>query len=240
VDEIAAMARVSPATVYAVAGGKQGLLRTLMDISTTAPMVAETIDRITIMDDAKAVMALLARRTRLMREEFGEIMRPDPEDRSARRVRVDALGAVIIIRADDEGSANISASSAAVRPKLETASHIRRDPSSVEAALDILGKIGWSPGRQQRITPQIPVWERYKQPDAMFPYARTADDVARQLADPDQANTTVTDMPVSGRLAAPLEPGHRVDQVCRLRPLIFLPASYPERSSFLGTLCVLG
>jgi AcrR family transcriptional regulator len=81
VDEIAAMARVSPATVYAVAGGKQGLLRTLMDvsttmdISTTAPMVAETIDRITIMDDAKAVMAFLARRMRLMREEFGDIMR---------------------------------------------------------------------------------------------------------------------------------------------------------------------
>src|ERR1700704_5271000 len=37
--------------------------------------------------------------------------------------------------------------------------------------------------------------------------------IARQLADPDQANTTVTDMPVSGRLAAPLEPGHR----CRPR-----------------------
>jgi hypothetical protein len=35
-----------------------------MDISTTAPMVAETIDRITIMDDAKAVTACLARRTR--------------------------------------------------------------------------------------------------------------------------------------------------------------------------------
>jgi AcrR family transcriptional regulator len=75
VDEIAAIARVSRATAYAVAGGKQGLLRTLMDISTTAPMVAKTIDRITIMDDAKAVMAFLARRMRLMREEFGDIMR---------------------------------------------------------------------------------------------------------------------------------------------------------------------
>jgi AcrR family transcriptional regulator len=87
VDEIAAMARVSPATVYAVAGGKQGLLRTLMDISTTAPMVAKTIDRITIMDDAKAVMAFLARRTPLMREEFGDIMRlilkTAPHDKAA-------------------------------------------------------------------------------------------------------------------------------------------------------------
>src|SRR5580698_7101712 len=43
VDEIAALARVAPATVYAVSGGKQGLLRTLMDIGTTAPVVAETI-----------------------------------------------------------------------------------------------------------------------------------------------------------------------------------------------------
>ena len=85
------MARVSPATVYAVAGGKQGLLRTLMDISTTAPMVAETIDRITIMDDAKAVTACLARRTRLMRGEFGDIMRSDPEDRSAGQGRLETL-----------------------------------------------------------------------------------------------------------------------------------------------------
>jgi hypothetical protein len=30
------------------------------NIATTAPMVAETIDHITIMDDAKAVMAFLA------------------------------------------------------------------------------------------------------------------------------------------------------------------------------------
>jgi hypothetical protein len=58
-----------------------------MDISTTAPMVAETIDRITIMDDAKAVTACLARRTRLMREEFGDIMRQilktAPHDKAA-------------------------------------------------------------------------------------------------------------------------------------------------------------
>lgn len=58
-----------------------------MDISTTAPMVAKTIDRITIMDDAKAVMAFLARRTPLMREEFGDIMRlilkTAPHDKAA-------------------------------------------------------------------------------------------------------------------------------------------------------------
>jgi AcrR family transcriptional regulator len=87
VNEIAALARVSPATVYAVAGGKQGLLHTLMDTSTTAPMVADTIDRINTMDDAKGVIAFLAQRTRQMREEFGDIMRlilkTAPHDKAA-------------------------------------------------------------------------------------------------------------------------------------------------------------
>src|SRR5262245_65763262 len=41
VDEVAALARVSPATVYAVAGGKQGLLHTLVDDWTQAPEVDE-------------------------------------------------------------------------------------------------------------------------------------------------------------------------------------------------------
>jgi hypothetical protein len=50
-------------------------------------MVAETFDRITIMDDAKVVMAFLARRTRLMRGEFRDIMRlmlkTAPHDKAA-------------------------------------------------------------------------------------------------------------------------------------------------------------
>ncbi len=56
VDEIAAMARVAPATVYAVAGGKQGLLRTLMDLSTTHPLVAATVESIEGMDDPSAII----------------------------------------------------------------------------------------------------------------------------------------------------------------------------------------
>ena len=43
VDDIAASARVAPATVYAVSGGKQGLLRTLMETVTTDPIVETTI-----------------------------------------------------------------------------------------------------------------------------------------------------------------------------------------------------
>jgi len=37
VDDIAALARVAPATVYAVSGGKHGLLNALLEILGTAP-----------------------------------------------------------------------------------------------------------------------------------------------------------------------------------------------------------
>ncbi len=51
VDDIAALARVAPATVYAVSGGKQGLLRTLTEIATTDPAVEATIGSIEKLDD---------------------------------------------------------------------------------------------------------------------------------------------------------------------------------------------
>src|SRR5215467_3196620 len=44
VQQIARRARVSPATVYAQCGGKQGLLKTLMDSWTAGPLVREIID----------------------------------------------------------------------------------------------------------------------------------------------------------------------------------------------------
>jgi AcrR family transcriptional regulator len=75
VDDIAHAARVAPATVYAVAGGKQGLLRTLMDIWTTAPVVAATMERIAKLDDPAAILRTVAMVTREMRQEFGDIMR---------------------------------------------------------------------------------------------------------------------------------------------------------------------
>lgn len=43
VESIAREARVSPATVYAQCGGKEGLLRTLMDMWTTSPTVGRII-----------------------------------------------------------------------------------------------------------------------------------------------------------------------------------------------------
>src|SRR5712692_2661590 len=75
VDDIAALARVAPATVYAVSGGKQGLLRKLMDLSTTHPIVAATVESIEGMDDPPAIIRLVAERRRRMREDFGDIMR---------------------------------------------------------------------------------------------------------------------------------------------------------------------
>ena len=75
VDEIASLARVAPATVYAVSGGKQGLLRKLMELSTTDPIVAATLARIAKMKDPAAIIGLVAESCRRMREDFGDIMR---------------------------------------------------------------------------------------------------------------------------------------------------------------------
>jgi AcrR family transcriptional regulator len=75
VEEIAALARVAPATVYAVSGGKQGLLNTLMDVWTTAPIVAATVGSIEEMKDPEAIVQLVAASCRQMREEFGDIVR---------------------------------------------------------------------------------------------------------------------------------------------------------------------
>jgi AcrR family transcriptional regulator len=75
VDEIAAAARVAPATVYAVGGGKQGLLHTLIDTWTTAPIVADTYAQLEKLDDPDAILAMIAEVTRKMRADWGDIMR---------------------------------------------------------------------------------------------------------------------------------------------------------------------
>jgi AcrR family transcriptional regulator len=75
VDEIAAAARVAPATVYAVAGGKLGLLRTLAEIWIHAPVIAATISRVQNLHDSVAIMRVVAAACRSMRENFGDIIR---------------------------------------------------------------------------------------------------------------------------------------------------------------------
>jgi AcrR family transcriptional regulator len=74
VDEIAAEARVSPATIYAVSGGKQGLMGTLIDEWTQAPIVAEYTERFARMDDPPEIIRTLSVMTRTMREQWGDVM----------------------------------------------------------------------------------------------------------------------------------------------------------------------
>ncbi|WP_445159434.1 TetR family transcriptional regulator [Mycobacterium sp. Dal123C01] len=75
VDDIAERARVAVATVYAVAGGKQGLLHTLVDQWTEAPEVGEAYLAIDAAEDAVAVVSTVASLTRRMRRDWGDVMK---------------------------------------------------------------------------------------------------------------------------------------------------------------------
>ena len=75
VDDVAALARVSPATVYAVAGGKQGLLHTLVDEWTLAPIVDQTYRAIESSDTPDEVLRITASNVRQMRREWGDVMK---------------------------------------------------------------------------------------------------------------------------------------------------------------------
>ena len=60
VEQIARRARVSPATVYAQCGGKQGLLKTLMDSWTAGPLVLEIIEACAAAQSATEKLNVLA------------------------------------------------------------------------------------------------------------------------------------------------------------------------------------
>src|SRR5258708_10746263 len=75
VDDIATLARVAPATVYAVSGGKQALLRTLTETETTEPAIEAAIGSIEKLDDPSAILRLVAATVRSMRERFGDVVR---------------------------------------------------------------------------------------------------------------------------------------------------------------------
>ena len=60
VEQIAKLSRVSPATVYAQCGGKQGLLRSLMDSWTQTPVVVESYQDSLTADHAALVMQTLS------------------------------------------------------------------------------------------------------------------------------------------------------------------------------------
>ncbi|MFD9286372.1 TetR/AcrR family transcriptional regulator [Streptomyces mirabilis] len=75
VEKIAREARVSPATVYAQCGGKEGLLRTLMDIWTTSPTVARIITDSAAESTGRAKLEVLAAGYAAHAAEAGDIMR---------------------------------------------------------------------------------------------------------------------------------------------------------------------
>src|ERR1700735_2268271 len=72
VDEIAAEARVSPATVYAVSGGKQGLLRALMDLWTKAPIVDRTVRTAEELRDSESILRMCAATCCSMRKDYAD------------------------------------------------------------------------------------------------------------------------------------------------------------------------
>jgi AcrR family transcriptional regulator len=75
VDDIAAEARVAPATVYAVTGGKQNLLNILITAWTTDPVVGQTLSNVDTSTDAAAIIREVAFASRTMREAYVDVIR---------------------------------------------------------------------------------------------------------------------------------------------------------------------
>lgn len=74
VDDIAKLACVASVTVYVVAGGKSGLLRTLTDQWSTTPLIEACHMRVLELDDPVEVLRLVANTARKIREDFGDIV----------------------------------------------------------------------------------------------------------------------------------------------------------------------
>jgi AcrR family transcriptional regulator len=75
VEQIAELSRVSEATVYARCGGKQGLLRSLMDSWTQSALVVEAVQRSLVADDGAMVMRTLGTAYLRIAETWGDVTR---------------------------------------------------------------------------------------------------------------------------------------------------------------------
>jgi AcrR family transcriptional regulator len=75
VQQIARRARVSPATVYAQCGGKQGLLKTLMDSWTAGPLVREIIEACAAAQSGAEKLHVLADGYVAITDAYGDITR---------------------------------------------------------------------------------------------------------------------------------------------------------------------
>ena len=74
VEQIAKLSRVSPATVYAQCGGKQGLLRSLMDNWTQTPVVVESHQKSLAATDAALVMQTLSTAYLQITKQWGDVI----------------------------------------------------------------------------------------------------------------------------------------------------------------------
>src|ERR1700689_2305287 len=74
VEQIAKLSRGSPATVYAQCGGKQGLLRSLMDSWTQAPMVVDSLQESLAVADAALVMQTLSTAYLQITKQWGDVI----------------------------------------------------------------------------------------------------------------------------------------------------------------------
>jgi AcrR family transcriptional regulator len=75
VDQIAHLADVSPATVYAVAGGKEGLIRSLVKRWAESPILEESLRQLPGLTDPFEVVSYVAQASRQVREQHGDVMR---------------------------------------------------------------------------------------------------------------------------------------------------------------------
>ena len=75
VEQIAKLSRVSPATVYAQCGGKQGLLRSLMDSWTQTPVVVQSYQDSLAADHATLVMQTLSTAYLQITRQWGDVIR---------------------------------------------------------------------------------------------------------------------------------------------------------------------
>src|ERR1700744_587437 len=75
VEQIAKLGRVSPATVYAQCGGKQGLLRLLMDSWTQSQAVAESYQESLAADDAGLLIQTLSAAYLQITKQWGDVIR---------------------------------------------------------------------------------------------------------------------------------------------------------------------
>ena len=75
VEQIAKLSRVSPATVYAQCGGKQGLLRLLMDIWTQSQVVDESYQESLAGADAVLLLQTLSAAYLQITKQWGDVIR---------------------------------------------------------------------------------------------------------------------------------------------------------------------